>query len=79
MNFLLGLCELEWYLFTIHFTMGSHGDTGRSFLEDLGQTSGGIGWVILGGVIFNASNILLLASISLAGMGFSFELALHWY
>jgi len=49
-------------LFTIllGFTMGSHGDTGRSFLEDLGQASGdSIGWVILGGVIFNASNILL--------------------
>ena len=45
-------------LFTIllGFTMGSHGDTGRSFLEDLGQASGdSIGWVILGGVIFNAS------------------------
>ena len=53
-------------LFTIllGFTMGSHGDTGRSFLEDLGQASGdSIGWVILGGVIFNASNILLSASI----------------
>ncbi|HJA56592.1 MAG TPA: multidrug DMT transporter permease, partial [Candidatus Bacteroides intestinigallinarum] len=52
-------------LFTIllGFTMGSHGDTGRPFLEDLGQASGdSIGWVILGGVIFNASNILLSAS-----------------
>ena len=62
-------------LFTIllGFTMGSHGDTGRSFLEDLGQASGdSIGWGILGGVIFNASNILLSASISLAG-SFSFR------
>ena len=55
--------------------MGSHGDTGRSFLEDLGQASGdSIGWVILGGVIFNASNILLSASISLAGMSVAFPL-----
>lgn len=64
-------------LFTIllGFTMGSHGDTGRSFLEDLGQASGdSIGWVILGGVIFNASNILLSASISLAGMSVAFPL-----
>ena len=64
-------------LFTIllGFTMGSHGDTGRSYLEDLGQASGdSIGWVILGGVIFNASNILLSASISLAGMFVAFPL-----
>ena len=64
-------------LFTIllGFTMGSHGDTGRSFLEDLGQASGdSIGWGFLGGVIFNASNILLSASISLAGMSVAFPL-----
>ena len=48
-------------LFTIllGFTLGSHGDTGRSFLEDLGQASGdSIGRVILGGVIISASTNL---------------------
>lgn len=57
------------------FTMGSTGAEGRSFVEDLGQASRtSIGWVVLGGVIFNASNILLSASVSLAGMAVAFPL-----
>ncbi|MCD8031260.1 MAG: GRP family sugar transporter [Bacteroides sp.] len=64
-------------LFTLFlgFTMGSMGDSGRSFVEDLSQVSReSVGWVVLGGVIFNASNILLSASISLAGMSVAFPL-----
>ena len=64
-------------LFTLllGFTMGSHGEQGRSFLADLGQADyASIGWVILGGVIFNASNILLSASTSLAGLSVAFPL-----
>ena len=57
------------------FTMGSIGDYGRSFLEDLRQVSmTSVGYVLLGGVIFNASNILLSASTSLAGMAVAFPL-----
>lgn len=56
-------------------TMGSTGDTGRPFLPDLSQAAtASIGWVVLGGVIFNASNILLSASVSLAGMAVAFPL-----
>ena len=56
-------------------TMGSTGELGRSFVADLSQASlTSIGWVILGGVIFNASNILLSASTSLAGMAVAFTL-----
>lgn len=56
-------------------TMGSAGELGRSFIADLQQTSlTSIGWVLLGGVIFNASNILLSASTSLAGMSVAFPL-----
>ncbi|MBR2424848.1 MAG: multidrug DMT transporter permease [Tidjanibacter sp.] len=56
-------------------TMGSTGGEGRSFLPDLAQASwSSIGWVLLGGVIFNASNILLSASTSLAGMSVAFPL-----
>ena len=56
-------------------TMGSTGDTGRPFLPDLSQAAtAAIGWVVLGGVIFNASNILLSASVSLAGMAVAFPL-----
>ena len=64
-------------LFTLilGFTMGSTGELGRSFIADLSQASiTSIGWVILGGVIFNASNILLSASTSLAGMAVAFPL-----
>ena len=57
------------------FTMGSIGTEGRPFLEDLAQAEwGGIGSVVLGGVIFNASNILLSASVSLAGLAVAFPL-----
>lgn len=64
-------------LFTIilGFTMGSIGSEGRSFVADIAQADwNAIWWVILGGVIFNASNILLSASISLAGMAVAFPL-----
>jgi glucose uptake protein len=64
-------------LFTLllGFTMGSIGTEGRSFVADLSQAEWkSIGWVILGGVIFNASNILLSASTSLAGLAVAFPL-----
>ena len=56
-------------------TMGSIGEEGRPFLQDLSQASKeNLSWVLLGGVIFNASNILLSASVSLAGMAVAFPL-----
>lgn len=59
----------------IAFTMGSFGTEGRPFLEDIAQVSAkNIGGIILGGVIFNASNILLSASTSIAGMAVAFPL-----
>ena len=59
----------------IAFTMGSFGTEGRPFLEDIAQVSAkNIGSIILGGVIFNASNILLSASTSIAGMAVAFPL-----
>ncbi len=57
------------------FTLGSIGSEGRSFLPDLAQASASsILWILVGGIIFNASNILLSASISLAGMSVAFPL-----
>jgi len=59
----------------IAFTMGSFGSEGRPFLQDLSQaTWASIGSIILGGVIFNASNILLSASTSIAGLAVAFPL-----
>ncbi len=55
------------------FTMGSFGDTGRSFLADLSQAdSKWLGSAFLGGVIFNISNILLVAAIDIAGLAVAF-------
>ncbi|MBR3744975.1 MAG: multidrug DMT transporter permease [Bacteroidales bacterium] len=57
------------------FTAGSIGSQGRPFMQDLAQVSwASIGWVVLGAVIFNVSNILLSASVSLAGMAVAFPL-----
>lgn len=59
----------------IGLTMGSTGSEGRPFLQDLAQAEwGNILSVIVGGVIFNASNILLSASVSLAGLAVAFPL-----
>lgn len=59
----------------ICFTMGSIGTEGRPFVEDIVQVDlKNAGSIILGGVIFNASNILLSASTSIAGMAVAFPL-----
>lgn len=56
-------------------TMGSIGSQGRPFVQDLGQAEWrNVGSVLLGGLIFNASNILLSASTSLAGLSVAFPL-----
>ncbi len=55
------------------FTLGSFGENGRSFLTDLRQAdAANIGSAFLGGIIFNASNILLSAAIAIAGMSVAF-------
>ncbi|MFD2285841.1 multidrug DMT transporter permease [Pedobacter petrophilus] len=50
-------------------TLGSSGSHGRSFADDFAQAgSGSIGSAMLGGLIFNIANILLVAAIAIAGM-----------
>lgn len=57
------------------FTLGSFGEQGRSFIDDLCQAdSSNLTSAAIGGVIFNASNILLAASVSIAGMSVAFPL-----
>ena len=57
------------------FSMGSLGDAGRPFLDDLAQASGASLWsAFLGGAIFNLSNILLVAAIDIAGMAVAFPI-----
>ena len=56
-------------------TMGSIGSVGRSFFADLGQATSRVLWLaFLGGVIFNLSNILLVAAIDIAGMAVAFPI-----
>jgi glucose uptake protein len=55
------------------FTLGSNGTAGRGFLADLKQAEPQwLGSAFLGGVIFNLSNILLVAAIDIAGMAVAF-------
>jgi glucose uptake protein len=55
------------------FTFGSIGYQGRGFIEDIQQVSwGNLLSAFTGGVIFNASNILLTAAIAMVGMSVAF-------
>jgi len=57
------------------FTLGSTGSGGRGFLADLDQAdSKWLGSAFIGGVIFNLSNILLVAAIDIAGMAVAFPI-----
>ncbi|HEX3601982.1 MAG TPA: GRP family sugar transporter [Lacipirellulaceae bacterium] len=59
------------------FTLGSTGEHGRSFMNDLHQADRTyIGYAILGGVIFNIANILLVAAIDIAGMSVAFPIGI---
>jgi len=59
------------------FTLGSSGSGGRSFVADLTQSDNRfIGSALLGGVIFNLANILLVAAISIAGMSVAFPVGI---
>src|SRR4029079_17321919 len=58
-------------------TVGSRGENGRGFLADLQQASSkSIGSALLGGVIFNIANILLVAAIDIAGMAVAFPIGI---
>ncbi|MDR0697965.1 MAG: GRP family sugar transporter [Tannerella sp.] len=59
------------------FTLGSIGSEGRSFISDLSQAEiGNIGSAFLGGIIFNAANILLSAAIAVAGLSVAFPVGI---
>ena len=59
------------------FTLGSLGNEpgGRTFLEDLAQADGkSIAFGMLGGVIWNLGNLLLVAAIAVAGLAVGFPI-----
>lgn len=62
---------------TFAVTLGSTGDQGRDFLSDLQQADpANLQKALLGGVIFNAANILVAAAIAIAGMSVAFPVGI---
>jgi len=59
------------------FTLGSNGNEGRSFLEDIKQAdTENFVSAFIGGVVFNLANILLVAAIGIAGMSVAFPVGI---
>lgn len=59
------------------FTLGSNGTAGQSFLDNLYQASPeNMRNALLGGVIFNVANILLVAAIDIAGLAVAFPIGI---
>ena len=57
--------------------MGSFGDEGRSFLIDLSQAETKyLGYALMGGIIFNFANLLLVIAIDLTGMAIAFPIGI---
>ena len=53
------------------------GEGGRGFLADMRQADpANIGSALLGGIVFNAANILVVAAIALAGMSVAFPVGI---
>ena len=59
------------------FTLGSNGGLGRGFIEDLNQASSdSLTSAFIGGIIFNFSNIFLVAALEILGMAVAFPVAI---
>ena len=59
------------------FTLGSTGESERGFLDDITHADlSALGSAFLGGVVFNAANILLVAAIAIAGMSVAFPIGI---
>ncbi|MFK7829744.1 MAG: multidrug DMT transporter permease [Congregibacter sp.] len=59
------------------FTVGSSGEEGRAFMPDISQASSeAIRSALIGGVVFNLANILLVVAIDIAGMAVAFPVAI---
>lgn len=57
------------------FTLGSLGEEGRTFIQDISQAdTQSILFAALGGIVWNLGNILLVAAIAVAGMSVGFPI-----
>jgi glucose uptake protein len=58
-------------------TLGSTGEIGRRFLADvLGASKASVIYAILGGIIFNIANLLLVVAVEIAGLAVAFPVAI---
>jgi glucose uptake protein len=58
-------------------TLGTAGATGRSFAADLAAADAAhIGFALVGGVLFNVANLLLVAAIEIAGLAVAFPVGI---
>ncbi len=58
-------------------TIGSSGELGRGFWEDLQQAEGSsLRSAFIGGIVFNLANLLLVAAIDIAGMAVAFPVGI---
>ncbi|KXX70980.1 multidrug DMT transporter permease [Flammeovirga sp. SJP92] len=59
------------------FTLGSFGEQGRPFIEDLSQAdSSALLSAFIGGVVFNGANLLLVIAIEITGMAVAFPVGI---
>ena len=59
------------------FTLGSSGESGRGFMEDLMQgESSSFSSAFIGGIVFNIANLLIVAAIDIAGMAVAFPIGI---
>ena len=73
-DYALGLaaCSIFWGI-----TAGSHGPGGTRFLADIAQASRtSIEFAVLGGILFNIANLLLVAAIEVAGLAVAFPVGI---
>src|ERR1700755_3144541 len=58
-------------------TLGAMGNTGRPFLQDIAASDlHHISLAVLGGIIFNVANLLLVAAIDIAGLAVAFPVGI---
>ncbi|MEO0331618.1 MAG: multidrug DMT transporter permease [Bacteroidota bacterium] len=73
-DYTLGIVLLS---LTFGLTIGSSGELGRSFWDDLQQAEGSaLQSAFIGGVVFNIANLLLVAAIDIAGMAVAFPVGI---
>lgn len=73
-DYTLGLIILS-LLFGL--TLGSSGSGGQAFMANLEQASSGALWsALVGGIVFNIANLLIVAAIDIAGMAIAFPIGI---